>query len=174
MSSCSNLTKWPVVDGEGGGDNVIRRPGNIKKPPRCWLRLGWEFDYNSQHQSAGTIKSSARLDREGQVCGIIQEIWPQVSCPGPAGCRVSYFQHLLTAVDGWKDPVFPCLHFSTVTLWELEIQNYRDHLTPSPKCPFHLTLLYKLSGVPQVGKREAGFLGALGCRKHRQASGQLI
>lgn len=57
----------------------------MKKPPGGWLCLGSELDYSSRHQSTGTIKSSAGLDREGQVCAIIQEIWPQVSCPGPAG-----------------------------------------------------------------------------------------
>lgn len=93
----------------------------------------------------------------------------------PGACRVSYCQHLLTAVDGGKTLCFQAFVFHGDTLlWKLEIQNYTDHFTPSPKCPFHLNLLYKLSGVPQqVGKREAGFLGALKCSRHGQASDQL-
>lgn len=122
-SSCSNLTKWPVVDGEGRGDNVIRKQGNIKKPPRCWLCLLWEFDYSGQYQSAGAIKSSAQLVREGQVCGIAQEIWPQVRCPEPAGWVLPY-----TCWQLWTSGRTLCIHVFIFPQWHFAMGTWNTEL----------------------------------------------
>lgn len=58
-----------------------------------------------------------------------------------------------TPADSCGQVEGPCASMSSffhgdTLLWELEIQNYMAHLTPFPKCPFHLSLVYKLSGVP--------------------------
>lgn len=55
----------------------------------------------------------------------------------------------------------PYFFHSDTSLWKLEIQHSVAPLTPSPKCFLYPHLPHELSGVPQVGRREAGFLGAV-------------